>query len=311
MTVFAVQAGKYRAEVASTGAGLELVSHDGQLLTETWQEKPGQKSPISAGLVLAPWRNRTADGRYTFDGVDYQLDITEKDRNNANHGFVRTVEWQRTEHDEDVVSLRTPIGTHPGWPHQIVLTATYRVDPVDGLSVTHTAENVGDARAPFALGQHTFIRLGDLPIDDCALQLAATRVQPLDPERQLPVGDPQPVAGTDMDFTRPRTLAGRLLDTPFTGLVADGAVHRNRLFGPHGDCTELWTDLNFGWVQAFTADPARGQAYPGRGRALAVEPMTSPPNALASGIDLITLEPGQTWSGSWGLRYRPSPDVAR
>jgi aldose 1-epimerase len=37
-------------------------------------------------------------------------------------------------------------------------------------------------------------------------------------------------------------------------------------------------------------------------RSIAVEPMTCPPNAFRSGTDVITLEPGDAWSGSWGIR---------
>jgi len=40
----------------------------------------------------------------------------------------------------------------------------------------------------------------------------------------------------------------------------------------------------------------------GRGRAVAVEPMTCPPDALNTGDGLITLAPDATWSGSWGIR---------
>jgi aldose 1-epimerase len=38
-------------------------------------------------------------------------------------------------------------------------------------------------------------------------------------------------------------------------------------------------------------------------QALAVEPMTAPPDALNSGQGLLWLEPEQSWEGSWGLRY--------
>jgi len=37
-------------------------------------------------------------------------------------------------------------------------------------------------------------------------------------------------------------------------------------------------------------------------RAVAIEPMTCPPNAFRSGTDVITLEPGATWTGAWGIR---------
>jgi aldose 1-epimerase len=34
---------------------------------------------------------------------------------------------------------------------------------------------------------------------------------------------------------------------------------------------------------------------------LAIEPMTCPPDALNSGIDLITVSPGATWTARWGI----------
>jgi aldose 1-epimerase len=30
--------------------------------------------------------------------------------------------------------------------------------------------------------------------------------------------------------------------------------------------------------------------------------MTAPPNALASGDDLVVLDPGVSWQGQWGIR---------
>ena len=63
--------------------------------------------------------------------------------------------------------------------------------------------------------------------------------------------------------------------------------------------------LNFGlkpdWYQVFTADPARREGYPDVGRALAVEPMTCPPDALRSGRHLIRLEGGDQETFSFGL----------
>jgi aldose 1-epimerase len=36
-------------------------------------------------------------------------------------------------------------------------------------------------------------------------------------------------------------------------------------------------------------------------RALAIEPMSCPPNAFRSGEALVRLEPGESWSGRWGI----------
>ena len=38
-----------------------------------------------------------------------------------------------------------------------------------------------------------------------------------------------------------------------------------------------------------------------RRRALAVEPMTCPPNAFVSGVDLLMLEPGDSVTHTWGI----------
>jgi len=98
-----------------------------------------------------------------------------------------------------------------------------------------------------------------------------------------------------------RPLRGLVLDHTLGGCspAVDDALVRHRLTGPGGS-VELWADPDFRWVQVFTPDD-----HPGRGRAVAIEPMTCPPDALNSGTDLIGLQPDATWSGSWGLRPLP------
>ena len=44
-----------------------------------------------------------------------------------------------------------------------------------------------------------------------------------------------------------------------------------------------------------------------RRRALAVEPMTCPPNAFATGTDLITLAPGDSVTSTWGIQVAAPP----
>ncbi|MGL5824328.1 MAG: aldose 1-epimerase family protein, partial [Nocardioides sp.] len=54
------------------------------------------------------------------------------------------------------------------------------------------------------------------------------------------------------------------------------------------------------WLQLFSADDSATAR-----RSLAVEPMTSPPDAFRSGIDLVHLAPageaGDTFRTSWGI----------
>lgn len=300
--VYEIEFGDHRAEVVSRGAGLRSLTKSGRALTEPWPAGAEQGSPpLSAGLVLAPWPNRIRDGKFWFDGVDHQLALTEPERDNAIHGLVRRDDWQLVDHSAHRVVQTIRVGLHKGWPYPLQLTVTHELGP-DGLTVTHTAVNIGATPAPFGLGVHAFLRVGDVPLDECTLRLTAGTWLPLDPERMLPQGPSKAVEGTEFDFTSPRSLDGVQLDTPFSSIVPDhDGRARHELRAPDGSGTVLWTDRTFGWVQVFTADPAQGQGYPGRGRALAVEPMTCPPDAFNSGIDEIVLAPGADWSGRWGI----------
>ncbi len=59
----------------------------------------------------------------------------------------------------------------------------------------------------------------------------------------------------------------------------------------------VWADEKWGYVQLFSGDTKPDVAR----RALAVEPMTCPPNAFRTGVDLIRLEPGEVFEGRWGI----------
>ena len=61
----------------------------------------------------------------------------------------------------------------------------------------------------------------------------------------------------------------------------------------------LWADPGFGYLMVYTGDTLAELSR--RRQAVAIEPMTCPPNALRTGKDLLVLQPGHEWSGRWGL----------
>ena len=103
--------------------------------------------------------------------------------------------------------------------------------------------------------------------------------------------------GSDFDFRVPRKIGGTMLDHALTGLVtdADGRAWA-RLAGPTAQIA-IWLGPGYRWLQVFTGDPLGPGA---RRRALAIEPMTCPPNAFVTGIDLATVQPGATVAYRWG-----------
>jgi aldose 1-epimerase len=154
------------------------------------------------------------------------------------------------------------------------------------------------------VGAHPYFRVGDVPIAELTVTLtAAVRIQ-LD-ERSNPASE-HPVEDTDAggpgDLRAGRLLAGLTLDSPYGQLAnREGRADIAWLTAPEGSTTTLWADSAFGWIQAYS--PAEFPRPTGTGLAVALEPMTGPPDALNSGVGLIWLEPGESWSGSWGVRY--------
>ncbi len=112
---------------------------------------------------------------------------------------------------------------------------------------------------------------------------------------------PPDVAGTPLDFRAARPLGATRLDTAFTALAAgpDGRAWA-RLAGPGAEL-RFWAGPGYRWLQVFTGDPLGPDQ---RRRALAIEPMTCPPNAFGTGTDLITLAPGESVTHRWGLSAR-------
>lgn len=288
--------GDHRTEAIITelAAGLRTLTVDGHHLTEPF---PATESPsFGNGIVLVPWPNRVADGRWTLNGREQQLDLTEPARGNAIHGLLRNTAYRVLERTETEVTLAATVFPQHGYPFLLDTSVRYEV-VVGGLRVTHSIQNRADTAAPVAVGAHPFLRVGDTPIEELTLQVNAETWFETD-DRQLPVAE-HPVAGTDNDLSRPRRVGDLALDTPFGRVQTDGGIARHRLVSPDGRWVELWQDAAFAYVQVFTAPAFVRDGSPGL--ALAIEPMTAPPNAFNTGQGLRWLDPDETWSLSWGI----------
>lgn len=296
-----IGAGGYRAVVTQGGASLRLLEYGGRPLLLGWDESAQATS--GRGQLLAPWPNRIRDGRYTFEGRDLQLPLSEPARRNASHGLVRWAAWTLLEHAVDAVTLGLRLITQTGYPWTLDLEATYAVS-ADGLTVRVTATNRAASPAPYALGAHPYLRAGDGPVDDWVLTLPADTSAVVD-DRMIPTGRVG-VEGTDLDFRTPRLIGDTSLDTAFTGLEHDAhGVSTVRVDDPaSGHGVELWADATHHWLQVYTGDDLPAL----RRRSLAVEPMTAPPNAFATGEDLVVLaaagEDGDRHVSTWGVRAR-------
>ncbi len=292
---FEIAHGEHRATLVEVGGGVREYAVGDRPVLDPY--------PLEAicdgahGAPLIPWPNRLADGRYSFDGAEYQLALTEPEKLCAIHGLLRWRNWRALERSRARIVMGARLHPSTGWPFMLDVAIAYSLDG-EGLTVETRVTNLGDRPCPFGAGQHPYLSAGGAPIDDCTVELGARARILTDPERGLPIGS-EPVAGTPFDFRIARRVGELKVDDPFTELERDGdGLARVRLRRPDGATIELWADDAYPFIQLYTGDtlaPAR------RRRALAAEPMTCPPNALQTGERLVRLGPGESHVGRWGL----------
>jgi aldose 1-epimerase len=247
------------------------------------------------GGVLLPWPNRIRDGRWTWQGRQLQLEVASPAKPAAMHGLVSAQPWQRLEGATDRVTVGTVVEPRSGYPFRLAAAIDY-VLSADRLEATVRVRNVGSEAAPFGLGLHPYFAVGarnDGDIGEAEVELPARTLLVVD-EVGLPTGERREFDGAV------GRIGDRAFDDPLTDLTRDAeGWARVRLSGPAGS-VEVAVDRSWPWLQVYSGDtlPA-GQ----RRRSLAVEPMTCPPNALADGVDLVVLEPGAEWAGTWTVAW--------
>jgi aldose 1-epimerase len=285
-----------RLDVDLRGGGIR------RLIVDGWDVVDGYPSGTvphgRRGHLLLPWPNRLRDGRWEWEGEQHQLEISSAERPVAIHGLVSWQPWTVLERTEGVLSVGTIVEPRPGYPFRLVAALDYALS-ADQLDVTLRVGNAGLAPAPFGAGMHPYLGTGateDGGLADAELTLPARTLMVVGADG-LPTGETRPFDGAV------GRIGDRPFDDPLTDLVRDddGWAHVE-LRGPAG-ALRLSVDENWPWLQVYSGDTLPAGE---RRRSLAVEPMTCPPNALADKVDLVVVEPGRSWQGSWSLAWTPA-----
>lgn len=289
--------GDQRLTIVSVGGGIR--SYDAAGRPVLFGYPADAKADSGRGQLLIPWPNRIGDGKYTFAGKTQQLALTEPTRHNATHGLVRWEQWSLVERTDSALTVGFRLMPRPGWDGILDLAVHYVLDD-DGLTVTPSATNVGPVAAPFGFGAHPYLTAGEETVDELTLSVPASSYLTVN-DQLLPTGV-EPVSGTAYDFRSPHPIGEAVLDTAYTDISADDDGRWRVRISTDDRSTTLWAEADsFPYLQVFTGDSLPPERK--RRTGVAVEPMSCPANAFVSGESLIVLEPGDTWSASWGIAH--------
>lgn len=304
---------EYVAVIDRQGAALQGLwwRENSEAVALPLAEPYGAESPYTCGQTLVPWPNRIEDAHFIFRNTLVRLEMTEPALDNAIHGLATDVVWTVSERAADssfaalFYSHSPASGT--GWPWEFIASVRYELT-AEGLVVTAAVENKSRSAMPWGYGAHPYITAGGAELDKSTL-LAQVDDWWVTTDRDLPNGEHHPVGEGVPAINRPQLMKDVWFDTPFTisemAPVHDGWRELARLTGECGNGKKLdvvmEADDEFPWLQIFTTGE-KTVPFPGKGRALAIEPMTCPPNAMVTGEDVIVVEPNRGWRGKWRLR---------
>jgi len=294
--------GEQTAVVTEIGATLR--SYVDGTTAVCWGFDEDQMSGGGRGQLLAPWPNRLRDGLYEFRGISAHAPIDEVARMVAIHGLVRWVPWRLVEKHPDRVVLDYRLHPQPAYPFGVHLVMTYVLGR-DGLEGTLEAVAEGDGPIPFGAGFHSYISGGSGGVDSVRLAVPASSRFILD-DRALPVGveavegTPSAAIAGNTPFAEREAIGALRVDDCYTGVFVEPDGKWRALVQREGEDrpVTVWAESVFKHIMCFTGDTLP----PGDRRlGIAIEPMTCPPDAFRTGEDLIVLEPGASFSGSWGI----------
>jgi aldose 1-epimerase len=289
----------------------------------------------SMGAFIGRYANRIRDGRFTLDGVVHTLTVNDVSTDplaphrNTLHGGTRGsrfVPFKAVQRSPDAVqmSLRFRDGEE-GFPGDLLLRVVYSVTDDDELAIIYDAVAV-DRKTVANFTSHAFFNLsGELgsSIEETLLTVNGGEVLEID-TALVPTGKLRAVAGTPMDFRRPKAV-GRDIGASYDLLLPAGGYDAHYVIAPgasgtltlharahdlrSGRVLEVWSTepgIQFysgNFLQGIAPrDVGKGGAIYGHRSAFCLEPSHFPDSVNHPHFPSTTLDAGDWYHGE--IRYR-------
>ncbi|MBN9298649.1 MAG: aldose 1-epimerase [Filimonas sp.] len=245
------------------------------------------KEKITAGFhsaKLSPFVCRLDKGSYVLAGKSYTIEKFYLPPH-AIHGIIydETFSIASTHVDGKSASVTLQYhysGQDSGYPFPYDISIQWTLKEKQTLSVTTTVQHANDNYIPYADGWHPYFKLDTATIDECTLQFDSfTQVQ-FD-STLIPTGK----VLQDVRFQQAATLQGVELDNCFT---LDPLTQ-------HSGCVLTGKQLRLN-IRPEKAYPYLQVYTPPHRESIAIENLSSAPDAFNNGIGLIMMEKNKSYS---------------
>lgn len=236
------------------------------------------------GVLLAPWPNRIAKGKYNFQGKSYSPEVNEA-FGNALHGLLFSSRAEVARQTQNSLVLSSTIEESESYPWNLTVEISFELSD-SGLGIKTTATNNSDSAAPIGLGTHPFFVFDADSLLEVRAETASVHGADMMPVSEIPSSEIGFGKGSE------KSIEGLALDVQFTGIESTCAVLKTRdwsmeIWQEQAEYLMVYTTQEFNWED-------------GRTRAVAIEPQTAAADAFNSGRGLKVLEPGESFGYRWG-----------
>ncbi len=152
------------------------------------------------GMTVGRYANRIAGGKFSIDGVEYNVEKNEKGITCLHGGAeLSTAVWKAYIVDDNAIEMNysSPDGAM-GFPGKVDFKVTFTLHEDNALKIEYFA--VSDKKTVINMTNHAYFNLaGKGDILNHELMINADAYTPID-EASIPTGEIRPVEGTPFDF---------------------------------------------------------------------------------------------------------------
>ena len=208
----------------SNGASVTILNYGGTIISIKVPDKNGELGDVVLsydslaqyqqwgwfGSMVGRFSNRIAGGKFTLDGVEYELEKNNEPNNlhSGSHAMDKAiwdVEEIETDHGVGIVLSYISPNMSSGFPGNLDTKITYLWREDNAIEITYEAST--DKKTVVNFTNHSYFNLGDHKNDilDHQLEIKAKKYLPVD-ETKIPTGALAPVKGTPFDFTKAKSV---------------------------------------------------------------------------------------------------------